>query len=64
MTIPVAQAPVIHAWGARRMHSRQRARRAGAQAAAATPAAAAVPAAAATQRLRRGVVREGKTRIP
>ena len=28
MTIPVAQAPVSHEWGARRVHSRQRSRRA------------------------------------
>jgi len=41
---PVAQAPVIHRWGARRVHSRQRFRRARP---AAAPAAAATPAAAA-----------------
>jgi len=28
MTIPVAQVPVSHEWGARRVHSRQRSRRA------------------------------------
>ena len=37
---------------------------AAAPATAATPATAAAPATAATQRLRRGVVRKGKTRIP
>jgi len=45
MTIPVAQASVSHEWGARRMHSRQRFRRA--RAAATTPAA---PARGSTKR--------------
>jgi len=45
MTIPVTQAPVIHEWGTRWVHSRQRFRRA--CAAAATPAA---PARGSTKR--------------